>query len=64
MKKAASYTLTEFAEQIGVHKETVRNYVRRGILADHRVPMNNRRVFYQADLEKIQGMMKPVRRTV
>lgn len=44
------YRLTEFAQMVGVYRDTVRNWQKRGILPDRRNPVNNYRVFTDEDV--------------
>lgn len=48
----------EFAKAIGVCKETVFNYQKRGILPDRRNPINNYRIFTDEDVANMIGITK------
>ena len=62
MKKESKrdyYLLKEFAALAGVCVDTVRNYVKRGVIQDRRIPSNNYRVFTQSDLDTVIQFQKP-----
>jgi hypothetical protein len=54
------YMLGEFAEICGVHKDTVRNYVEKGLLPDRRNPSNNYRVFDDTDVRRMKALTRVV----
>lgn len=57
MKKL--YYIAEFAQLLGVYKDTIRNYQKKGLLPDNRHPVNNYRVFSDEDLETAKKLIKP-----
>ncbi len=54
------YLLGEFAKICGVHKDTVRNYVEKGLLPDRRNPANNYRVFDDRDVLRMKALTRSV----
>jgi len=48
--------IKEFAEKLGVHPDTVKNWQKRGIVPDRRDKVNNYRVFTTQDLAKVQNL--------
>jgi len=52
------YRLTEFAQMVGVYRDTVRNWQKKGILPDRRNPVNNYRVFTDEDVATVRRIMK------
>lgn len=54
------YLLKEFAEICGVHKDTVRNYVSKGLLRDRRNPANNYRVFDDSDVLRMKALTRSI----
>jgi len=59
-KNNTTYLLQEFAQKVGVCKDTVRNYVKRGVLPDRRNPVNNFRVFTDEDVKVIKELLQGV----
>lgn len=57
MKK--TYYIAEFAKILGVYKDTIRNYQKKGLLPDNRNPVNKYRVFTEDDLEIAKKLLKP-----
>jgi len=57
-KQEKIYYITEFAQKVGVYKDTVRNYQKRGLLPNRRNPVNNYRVFTDADIETVRNILK------
>lgn len=57
MKK--TYYIAEFAKLLGVYKDTIRNYQKKGLLPDNRNPVNNYRVFTDDDLEVAKKLVQP-----
>lgn len=51
--------IAEFAKMLGVYKDTIRNYQKRGLLPDNRNPVNHYRVFTNADIETAERLIKP-----
>lgn len=45
-----TYYIEEFAKIVGVYKDTVRNYQKRGLLPDRRNKANNYRIFTDEDV--------------
>ncbi len=45
-----TYYIAEFAKIVGVYKDTVRNYQKRGLLPDRRNKANNYRIFTDEDV--------------
>ena len=54
------YLLGEFAKICGVHKDTVRNYVDKGLLPDRRNPANNYRIFDDRDVLRMKALTRSV----
>ena len=54
-----TYYIAEFAEKLGVYKDTIRNYQKRGLLPDRRNPANKYRVFTDEDVETAKKLLKP-----
>ena len=50
------YVISVVAEIAAVHPQTLRMYERRGLLSPRRLP-NNRRLYSQHDLEKLQRIL-------
>jgi len=48
-----TYYIAEFAKIVGVYKDTVRNYQKRGLLPDRRNKANNYRIFTDEDVVKM-----------
>lgn len=59
-KAKKEYLLAEFAKICGVHKDTVRNYVEKGLLPDRRNPANNYRIFNDADVLRMKALTRSV----
>lgn len=59
-KTTETMYLGEFAKRCGVHKDTVRNYVERGVLRDTRNPINNYRIFTEKDVQRMQAFLRGV----
>lgn len=57
-EKKKLYRLTEFATMVGVYRDTVRNWQKRGILPDRRNPVNNYRVFTDEDVATVRRIVK------
>lgn len=57
MKK--QYYIAEFAKLLGVYKDTIRNYQKKGLLQDNRNPVNKYRVFTDSDLEVARKILAP-----
>lgn len=57
MKK--TYYIAEFAKILGVYKDTIRNYQKKGLLEDNRNPVNKYRVFTESDLEVARKILAP-----
>lgn len=57
MKK--TYYIAEFAKILGVYKDTIRNYQKKGLLPDNRNPVNKYRVFTEDDLETARKILTP-----
>lgn len=53
-----TYKIKEFAQLFGVHPDTIRNYTKKGILKDKRNPINNYRIFTEADVEAMGKQQK------
>lgn len=59
-KEKKEYLLKEFAEICGVHKDTIRNYVAKGLLRDRRNPANNYRVFDDSDVLRMKALTRSI----
>lgn len=51
-----TYYIAEFAKIVGVYKDTVRNYQKRGLLPDRRNKANNYRIFTDEDVVKMRKL--------
>lgn len=54
-----TYYIAEFAKKLGVYKDTIRNYQKKGLLPDRRNPVNKYRIFTDEDLETARKLVKP-----
>jgi excisionase family DNA binding protein len=51
-------TTDQFAERIGVHPQTVRTWVKRGLISPHHKTPSGRNVFTQSQVEEYFGKTK------
>ncbi len=58
-EKRDYYYVKEVADIVGVHKMTILNYIKRGIIPERRKEANNYRVFYQEDIDQLMRVLKP-----
>lgn len=58
MKKEKQYYIAEFAEKVGVYKDTVRNYQKKGLLPNRRNTANNYRIFTDEDVRTMRKLIK------
>ncbi len=56
MKNQKQYYIAEFAEKVGVYKDTVRNYQKKGLLPDRRNKANNYRIFTDEDIKTMKRL--------
>jgi MerR family transcriptional regulator/heat shock protein HspR len=56
-KGQQQFTLRDVAEKLGVHPQTIRYYVREGILTPRRTP-HGARVFTRADIDRMKMIQK------
>jgi len=57
-KDKKTLNIAEFAKLAGVHKLTVMNYQKKGLLPDRRNPFNRYRIFTQEDLKKFKKLIQ------
>lgn len=48
--------LNEFAEKIGLHKDTIKAWQAKGLVNDRRNPANNYRVFTEEEVEQVEKL--------
>lgn len=53
-----TYYIAEFAKIVGVYKDTVRNYQKRGLLPDRRNTANNYRIFTDGDVKTMRKLIQ------
>lgn len=54
MEKTQVMTVKQISEKLGVSKQTVKNYQKKGLIPDRRSPANNYRIFTSDDLEALK----------
>lgn len=59
-KEKQFYYGQEVANMFGLHKLTIRNYVKRGLLPERRNPANNYRIFTPEDIKTLEKLLKVV----
>lgn len=53
--------VSEVAKMTNLSNQTIRNYEAKGFIKGYRHPINNFRVYYLADVEKLVALLKEVK---
>ncbi len=57
-KKQATYSITIAATKLGISKNTLREYEKKGLIKSFRDPVNGRRIFFNRDLKCVRNIRK------